>query len=173
MTKTKAAPDPTPVPHGRGPVRGDPTLVPHGRGPVRGDPTLPTSAITIEGREYWLCFDLGALAQAEEELNAPTPGRPNGHDVNLLFALPGWGRLTLKNTRVLFAASLRKFQPEIACEDALALLTQPYLLPAVTAIIEAYNLGAPDPPQQHEPVAGGPGEPEKDGDETNPTEPGA
>jgi hypothetical protein len=105
-----------------------------------------------------MCFDLGALAQAEHELNAPGPGRPYGYDVNLLFALPSFGRLTLYNTRILFAASLRKFQPEIAWEDALALLTDAYLPTAATAIVAAYNLGAP--------------EPEKDGDDANPTPPG-
>jgi hypothetical protein len=98
--------------------------------PENLDPTLATSVVKIGGKEYRMCFNLGALAQAESELIA------QGHDVNLLSALPS---LNLNSTLVLFAASIRKFHPEISFEEAKALLTLPQLLEVGSVIADVWN----------------------------------
>lgn len=112
------------------------------------DPTIETTDIVINGKAYRMCFDLGALAQAEDALIA------EGHDVNLLHALP---RLNLSSVRVIFAASIRKFHPEITYEDALALLTMPYVYKAGVAIHEAWekSLAEPDPEAKQNPIQPG------------------
>ena len=94
------------------------------------DPTLPVTDIVINGKTYRMCFDLGSLALVEDELRA------KGENVNLFAALPV---MTLANVRIVFAASLRKLQPEIGYEDALNLLTLPYLHEAGMAIASAWN----------------------------------
>ena len=115
---------------------------------VEADPTMPKTPIVIEGKTYFMCLNLGALAKAEEELVA------NGYDVNLLISLPP---INLRSTRIVFAASLRYFHPEIAYEDALELLTLPYVHAAYGAVIDAWNKAMPEPAK----------------DEKNPTEPGS
>jgi hypothetical protein len=83
------------------------------------DPTLPKTPITIGDTTYNLCFDLGALAEAELAINTELvlAGRPER--VNLLNALP---IQNLINTRLCFAAAIRTFHPEISFERALAML---------------------------------------------------
>lgn len=102
----------------------------------RVDPSLPFSVITLGGNEYRMCFDLGALAEAEESLVA------KGHDVNLLAALP---RLNLNSTRILFAASLYAFQPEISFQQALALVTPQSLFQVASAVVDAWKESMPEP----------------------------
>lgn len=97
-------------------------------------PTLLFTEIAIEGTTYKMCFNLGALAKAETELLA------QGHDVNILTALPS---LNLSSTIILFAASLRKFHPEIPFEDAKELLTLPYVMVAANAIADAWKKALP------------------------------
>ena len=46
------------------------------------DPTLERSTITIDDKAYDLCFDLASLAAVEDKF------LKQGHDVNLLVALP-------------------------------------------------------------------------------------
>src|SRR5258708_11377263 len=94
------------------------------------DPTLPRTPITIQGKEYLMCLHIGALAKAEHELVK------EGHDVVILNHLPPF---RLDSVRVIFAASLRKYQPEIAYEDALELLTLPYVHKDYSAIADAWN----------------------------------
>lgn len=114
------------------------------------DPTLPFTEITIKGKPYRMCLDLGALAEAEHEIVR------QGHDVNLLVNLPP---VNLETMRIVFAASLRKFHPEIAYADALQLLTLPFLQDAYAAVIDAWNKALAEPSGE----AGG----------KNPTEPGS
>lgn len=116
--------------------------------PVVVDPLMPKTPIEINGTTYFMCLNLGALAQAEEELVA------QGRDVNLLVNLPP---INLRSTRIIFAASLRQFHPDIPYEDALELLTMPYVHAAYSAVIEAWNKAMPEPNK---------------GDK-NPTEPGS
>jgi hypothetical protein len=100
------------------------------------DPTLPKTPITIGGTTYDLCFDLGALAEAEQALNR------EGHNVNLLAALPV---MNLANVRVIFAAAIRKFHPEITFEQAMAMITLQNVYLIANAVSEAWQAALPEP----------------------------
>lgn len=113
------------------------------------DATLSSTPITIKGNVYKLCFDLRALGRAERELVGL------GHDVKLLEKFP---RLEyIDEVLILFAASIRTFQPEISFEEALALPDLPAIYLVRGAIYAAWSAAVP------EPVEG----------EKNPTEPGS
>jgi hypothetical protein len=94
------------------------------------DPTLAATEITIAGNTYKMCLNFRALAQAESELVA------QGHDVNILSALLS---LNLNSTMILFAASLRKFHPEIAYEDAKNLIDWSSALRVAALIADVWN----------------------------------
>lgn len=100
------------------------------------DPTLPKTPITIDGKEYNLCFDFGALAEAEAAFNA------QGYAVNLLAALPS---LNLSSTRIIFAASLRNFQADIDYKDAVKLVTLKNVYTIADAVINAWKEALPEP----------------------------
>lgn len=100
------------------------------------DPTLPKTPIEINGKTYDLCFDLGALAEAEQALNR------EGHHVNLLAALPV---LNLTNVRVIFAAAIRKFHPEISYDEAVGMITFLNLYAIANIIAEAWKAALPEP----------------------------
>lgn len=100
------------------------------------DPTLLTSNVTIAGKLYTLCFDLGSLARGEHELRAA------GHDVNLLKALPA---RTLEDVLVLFAVAIRRFHPEIAYEEALKIPTLPSVYQVRLAVADAWVRSLADP----------------------------
>lgn len=107
------------------------------------DPTLPKTPVTIKGVTYNLCLDLGALAEAEAALIA------EGHtEVNLLYALPNQN---LGNTRIVFAAALRKFHPEIPFEHAMGLLTFDSLYTVALAIQKAWVAATPEADQSAPP----------------------
>jgi hypothetical protein len=80
------------------------------------DATLPKTPIEIDGKIYNLCFTLGALAEAETSINAELAREGRNDFVNLLFALPPVG--SLANTRIVFAAAVRTFHPELTFEQA-------------------------------------------------------
>ena len=103
------------------------------------DPTLPKTPITIDGTEYNLCFDLGALATAEADINAA------GHEVNLLAALP---QLNLANTRVIFAAALRTFHPDISFDHAVKMVSFANVYTIANAIAEAWQSALPEPEKE-------------------------
>jgi hypothetical protein len=113
------------------------------------DPTLLTAQVTIAGKVYTLCFDLGTLSRGEHELRAA------GYDVNLLQSLPAD---TLEHVLVLFAVAIRRFHPEIAYPDALKIPSLPHVFPLRIAIADAWarSLAAPEA-----------------GDKQNPTQPGS
>lgn len=94
------------------------------------DPTLAATIITIKGVDYRMCFDLGALAEGEHQINS---GLEYKYRIDILDALPS---LNGFNTRVLFACALRHFHPEIGFEEARALPN----LTALYAAREALNL---------------------------------
>lgn len=108
---------------------------------VPADPTLLTSTVTLRGREYVLCFDLGTLAQAEAELIK------QGHAVNLLKSLPG---LTIEDVMVTFAAALRRFQPEIGFTEALRIPAMGEVYLIGNAIADAWNRSL-TPPEKEAP----------------------
>lgn len=99
------------------------------------DPTLPKTPVTIGGKTYNLCFDLGALAEAEAAMNEHVKKAGGSEFANLLSNLYP---LNLANTRILFAAGVRKFHPEIGFDEAMALLNPANILVAATAVAMAY-----------------------------------
>jgi hypothetical protein len=100
------------------------------------DPALPFTEITVAGTVYKMCFDYEALAQAETRLVRM------GHDVNLNTCLP---RLNFANTRVLFAASLLAYQPEMDFAAAKAMVTRLNLFEVLNAMILSWNESMPEP----------------------------
>lgn len=109
------------------------------------DPTLPKTPVKIGAKTYDLCFDLGALAEAE------TAFRQQGIEVNLLEALPGY---TLAHVRTLFPCALRTFHPEISFSDAQKMVTMPVLYVVAAAIGAAWKASLPESePRPEEPVA--------------------
>jgi hypothetical protein len=112
------------------------------------DPTLPKTPVVIGGKTYNLCFDLGALAEAETAINAEILRAGRTDIVNLLFALPGQN---LANTRIMFAAAVRKFQPEIDFESALELLTFESIYAVATALTAAWKAANPEPEKTADP----------------------
>ncbi|HEV2463546.1 MAG TPA: hypothetical protein VGT04_07065 [Acidobacteriaceae bacterium] len=106
---------------------------------TKKDATLPRTPVMIGGKSYDLCFDLGALSEAETEL------RRQGHDVNLLAALP---TQNLANTRVIFAAAVRAFHPELGFEEAQKMLTIGDLYNVADAIFAAWSAAMPTPSEE-------------------------
>lgn len=107
------------------------------------DATLPKTPVEIGGKTFNLCFDLGALAEAEQAINAELHRAGRRADfVNLLNALPVQN---LTNTRIVFAAAVRTFHPEIGFDEAIELLEMPDLYNVAVAIREAWDASAPAP----------------------------
>jgi hypothetical protein len=108
------------------------------------DPSLPKTPVTIGGKVYNLCFDLGALAEAETAINAELIRRNPPQRVNLLISLPD---KTLGSTRVNFAAAVRKFHPELGFEEAMGMLTLANIHDVAMAVQDAWEKSEvrPDP----------------------------
>lgn len=121
------------------------------------DATLPRTPVTVQGREYNLCFDLGALAEAESIINAEFAKAKMPERVNLLLALTD---LNLKNTRIVFAAAIRTFHPDLSFEEALELPGLADLFRVISAIEAAWSAStAETAPTQDPPRPGAePGE---------------
>lgn len=111
------------------------------------DPTLPKTPVEIGGKTYNLCFDLGALAEAETAINAELARAGRTDFVNLLFALP---RLNLANVRTIFAAAVRKFHPKLSFDEACAMVDLNSAWDIATAVKGAWEAAQPaaeaDPP---------------------------
>ena len=105
------------------------------------DPTLPSTPVMIGDKEYRLCFDLAALAEAESHFNT------QGHEVNLLRELPV---LNLSSISVIFPCAIHKFHPEIAFEDAQKLITFPILYVIAGAVTDAWSKSVPEPENNEE-----------------------
>jgi hypothetical protein len=80
-------------------------------------PELPFEPITIDGTEYKMCFDFGALAAAEEKLTEVGALKPTE-----TLAFYPW-RLNMRTLPLLFAASLMHYQPNITLAEARKLVT--------------------------------------------------
>lgn len=106
------------------------------------DPTLPKTPVEVGGKTYNLCFDLGALAEAEQAINAELYRAGRKDYVNLLSALP---QQNLACTRIVFAAAVRKFHPELGFEAALELVGINDLLTIALAIKDAWEASTPLP----------------------------
>lgn len=105
------------------------------------DATLPKTPIEIGGVTYQLCFDLGALAEAETAINAELGAGGRSDFVNLLFALPAQN---LANTRIVFAAAVRTFHPELSFDAARNLVQLPDLYAVALKVREAWNASRVD-----------------------------
>lgn len=92
---------------------------------------LPFYPVMIGDTTYKLCFDLDELDKAEEAFNR------EGHRVNMLFALDV-GSMNLRSVKVLFAAAVRTFHPEIGYEKARSLVTIGSIFVVTTAILNAF-----------------------------------
>jgi hypothetical protein len=98
------------------------------------DPTQPTADVVINDETYRLCFDMQALAEAEEQLIR------EGHTVCLLVEM---NKVTIRSTQIMFTAAARKYQPFLSFEDVAELLSTPKeLLKACAAIYDAFNKSA-------------------------------
>jgi len=117
---------------------------------VEIDPTVETTDVVIGEKVYRMCLTTRALAAAEREL------RKLGYPVVLIHALNPLTLLELDSIVVIFAASIRKFHPEIGFEEAMDLVTLPYLQTVAVAIHSAWEKALPKP----------------EGDKANPTEAG-
>lgn len=101
------------------------------------DPTAPHASVTIDGKEYRLCFDFAALAEARAYFR-----KQGRNDVNLLRALMS---VDADSVWIVFPCAIHKFHPEISYEDAQAMLTIPVAFVVADAIIQAWNLSVPEP----------------------------
>jgi hypothetical protein len=106
------------------------------------DATLPRTPVTIGSKEYFLCFDLGALAEAETAINMEFARAKLPERVNLLVSL---SELNLKNVRILFAAAVRTFQPEIGFEEARDLLALGDVFRVVAALEASWSAATAEP----------------------------
>jgi hypothetical protein len=89
-----------------------------------------------------LCFDLGALAEAETAINAELTREGRGDSVNLLYALPAQN---LASTRIIFAAAVRTFHPELSFEYARQLPTLEDLYTVAVKVREAWAQSRVEP----------------------------
>lgn len=99
------------------------------------DPTSAGVPIKLAGVTYTLCFDLAALAEAEDHFAS------EGHEVNLLMALPV---LNIGNVRRVFPCALHKHQPNITFLDAQRMITLDNLHQIANAIAAAWLAAAPE-----------------------------
>lgn len=100
------------------------------------DPTLPKVPILINGAEYYLCFDFGALAEAKHHFVK------QGHRINVMQAML---QVDIDNLMVLFPCAIHKFHPELSFEDAQKLLSLPVLFAVGTALADAWAQSQPAP----------------------------
>ena len=100
------------------------------------DATLPKTPVEIDGRTYQLCFTLGALSEAETSINAELARQGSEERVNLLLALPSGN---LASTRIVFAAAVRTFHPELSFDEARDLLTFEDLYTVALKVRDAWN----------------------------------
>jgi hypothetical protein len=104
------------------------------------DPTLETVEIAIKGKKYRLCFDLGALAEAEFHFMKA------GKEVNLLAAFPN---MSLWAVRAIFPCAVHRFHPELSFEEAQKLVTLPVLYAVWPFINLAWSQSLPEPDKEN------------------------
>ncbi|HKD60546.1 MAG TPA: hypothetical protein VKB47_08800 [Terracidiphilus sp.] len=119
---------------------------------TRADATLPKTPVTVGGKTYDLCFDLGALSEAETAINAELAAAGRRDFVNLLYALPAGN---LSSTRLIFAAAVRTFHPELTFDEATRLLELPDLFEVAVAVKAAWAAAVPEAEEQKNPQPAG------------------
>jgi hypothetical protein len=98
----------------------------------------PKTPVQLGGRRYDLCFNLGAVAGAQQDFDR------RGHDVNLLDGLPV---MNLTNVRILFPHTLRKYHPGFDSDSVQRLVTWDVVYTVAGALRSAWQAAAPDPLQ--------------------------
>ncbi len=103
---------------------------------------LSKTPIEIAGKTYHLCYEMDAMADAEDFFNQ------RGANVNLLRSL---GSIGLKAVRTVFPCALHTYHPEISFKDAQKLLTIQASYEVAAAIVAIW---APAADQVAAPVQG-------------------
>jgi hypothetical protein len=98
------------------------------------DPTLPSTPLEIDGKTYDLCFDMRAMAEAQQHF------KRQGHEVNLLAALPN---IDLDSCLVIFPCIVHKYQPDLTWEEAQGLVTLVTVYAIAAKIGEAWENATP------------------------------
>jgi hypothetical protein len=112
------------------------------------DPTLSRVAVNIAGKEYWLCFDFRALAEARAHFRA------QGHrEFNLMAAM---AQIDADTVSVIFPCAVHKFHPELTFEDAQNLLTIPVSFVVGEELGKAWGFSMPEPEKEASPAANPP-----------------
>lgn len=105
------------------------------------DASMPKTPIQIDGKSYDLCFDYGALSEAETRINMELAAAGTGERVNLLIAL---AELNLTSVPILFAAGLRTFHPEIEFVRARRMVRPDNLFLVAGVIQNAWKASTPE-----------------------------
>lgn len=102
------------------------------------DATLGTVELEIKGKKYTLCFDMGALAEAEMHF------RRAGERVNLLDAFP---EVSLASVLMIFPCAIHKFHPEIGFKEAQSLIGKSLkaIYGVAPFIMQAWSEAMPEP----------------------------
>jgi hypothetical protein len=115
---------------------------------TKADAMLPRTPIEIRGKMYDLCFDFGAIAEAETAINGELLRAGREDRVNLLIALC---EQNLANTRALFAGCIRTFHPEIGFDQAVAMVGPDNVFAIAMAMRDAWSRSIPEPEKPADP----------------------
>jgi hypothetical protein len=102
---------------------------------IQADPAIEYTEVELDGNKYRMCMDYDSLAEAEEHFQAA------GKNISLLMALPN---MNLKNIRIVFAAAIHRYHPELSFEEAMRIVTLPNSLTIAYKISEAWRKALPD-----------------------------
>jgi hypothetical protein len=94
------------------------------------DPMLPRTPIEIDGKTYNMCFDFGAILEAESAYAR------EGHQANLLV---NFRNFSFYGVRMVFPCAVRTFHPELTWDQARALVNMGNVFDIGNAIFEAWN----------------------------------
>jgi len=99
------------------------------------DPTIRFAVLKIDEKDYSVCYDFGAIAEAEKATGA-----------NLLQGLAALllDSATANQYLGLFFAGLRKAQPELTLDEAARLVRIDTMPDIRFALVQAYNLSMPE-----------------------------
>lgn len=121
--------------------------------PVSINPVYPSAALVIDGQEYRLVYDYGAIAEAEAVVNR---GRSTAERVNLLYGL--MVMMDAATLPGLLLAALRAQHPAITFEQVRAMIRPDTALDIYNAIHAANDLARPDAKRKDPtPASGDPG----------------
>jgi hypothetical protein len=94
----------------------------------------PRTPVHLRGQRYDLCWSLGAVAEAQQQLDV------RGIEANMLDGLP---ELTLASLRIFFPSTLRKYHPGLDRDAAWRLVTWQAIYSVAAALKAAWRAAAP------------------------------